>query len=165
MTPPNMWIPILLAITLASAALIIALTGRGRRRRDREPQEMLSRHLPELDRISRRLDELRKVFLTPHIRGGVGETLLEELIRNWLPAESYSFQYGFRNGSRADAVIRLGNYLVAVDSKFPLESVQGIFGGEETEESGEEGNGKSDAGGVSEAGRNGTSGGEGNRKG
>jgi len=84
----------------------------------------LQGRLNELSRISGSLEELRTLFIVPYTRGGVGETLLEELLRNWLPEESYSLQYSFTNGSRADAVIRLGNYLVAVDAKFPLQSVR-----------------------------------------
>lgn len=84
----------------------------------------LQGRLNELTRISGNLEELRSLFVVPYTRGGVGETLLEELLRNWLPEESYALQYGFQNGSRADAIIRLGEYLVAVDAKFPLQSVR-----------------------------------------
>ena len=52
------------------------------------------------------------------------QAILTELLRNWLPAKSYELQYSFSNGSRVDAVIRLGEYLVGVDAKFPLESVR-----------------------------------------
>ncbi len=84
----------------------------------------LQGRLNQLEKISGSLEELRTLFIVPHTRGGVGETLLEELLRNWLPEQGYSLQYGFQNGNRADAIIRLGNYIVAVDAKFPLQSVR-----------------------------------------
>ena len=131
------------ALLLFAAALIFVVTvllvslrlhsSAGQRRRT---ELSLGERLRELDRISDRLNELHTVFVTPHLRGGAGETLLEELIKNWLPAESYRFQYGFKSGARADAVIRLGSYLVAVDAKFPLESVQAAFLPREGTESG-----------------------------
>ncbi|HDQ15027.1 MAG TPA: DNA recombination protein RmuC [Sediminispirochaeta sp.] len=84
----------------------------------------LQGRLKELENISRQLDELRSLFILPRSRGDLGESLLETLLRNWLPDKSYSLQYGFRDGSRADAVIHLGRYKVAVDAKFPLQSVK-----------------------------------------
>ncbi len=133
--PPDqfLWAAILLALALA---LIALLRGFGSARREERSEGLdLQRRLEEIDRISSSLDELRKVFTTPHIRGGVGETLLEELIRNWLPEQAYSFQHSFKGGARADAVIRLGSYLVVVDSKFPLESVDRLFDGEDRQSS------------------------------
>ncbi len=122
-----LWIPATLALLLAAVALLRTFRPSERGEKGEFSPEQLNRRLEEIDRISGRLDQLRSIFVTPHIRGGVGETLLEELIRNWLPSESYRFQYGFRDGSRADAVILLGSYIIAVDSKFPLESVQELF--------------------------------------
>ncbi|MCP4159990.1 MAG: DNA recombination protein RmuC, partial [Deltaproteobacteria bacterium] len=45
----------------------------------------------------------------------------------WLPSGSYKMQYKFSTGNRADAVIRLGKFLVPIDSKFPLESISSII--------------------------------------
>ena len=80
--------------------------------------------LEQLDRISGQLEEMNRIFSNPRMRGGLGETMMEELIRNWLPPESYEFQYGFAGGQRADAVILMGSYKVAVDAKFSLEQVR-----------------------------------------
>jgi DNA recombination protein RmuC len=89
---------------------------------------------PALERIGKRLDQLgdlsagvetlSHLFLVPHARGGLGETLLEELLRSWLPSKSFSLQYTFRNGYRVDAIVRLGRYLVPIDAKFPLDGIR-----------------------------------------
>jgi DNA recombination protein RmuC len=50
--------------------------------------------------------------------------MLEELLRNWLPKEAFQLQHTFRSGGRADAVVKMGHYLVAVDAKFPLQTVR-----------------------------------------
>ncbi len=129
----------LAAVVPALVLLVFVLRLNSTARQESRDGSVLSERLRELDRISGRLDELHTVFVTPHLRGGAGETLLEELIKNWLPAESYSFQYGFKSGARADAVIRLGSYLVAVDANFPVERVQPAFLPRENEPTGEAG--------------------------
>ena len=44
-----------------------------------------------------------------------------------MPKEAYAFQYGFSGGQRADAVIRMGSYKVAIDAKFPLEQCASLW--------------------------------------
>ena len=62
-------------------------------------------------------------------RGAFGEVQLEALVRNVMPPGSYGFQYTLSNGNRADCVLILPapTGMVAVDSKFPLESYRGMF--------------------------------------
>lgn len=85
----------------------------------------ISRQLDSLDRIGSRIEGLDRAFRIPRLRGGFGETLLEELLRSWLPAGSWTAQYAFPDGSRVDAVVRMGSRLVPIDSKFPLERLEG----------------------------------------
>nr|MDQ3958357.1 DNA recombination protein RmuC [Actinomycetota bacterium] len=51
---------------------------------------------------------------------GLGEAMLEELLRQVLPPQAYSTQHRFRTGAIVDAVVRAGGKLVCIDSKFPL---------------------------------------------
>ncbi len=120
----------LLIVTIVAAALAVALiitivaTLRRRSIRSTELLDVLGRRLERFEELSKDVSNLSKLFLVPHARGAIGETILGELLRNWLPSKSYQLQYSFSNGSRVDAVIRLGEYLVPVDAKFPLESVR-----------------------------------------
>lgn len=90
---------------------------------------MMGQRLEQLDLLVRQVDEMNKVFHTPRLRGGLGELLLEDLIRNRLPRDAYDFQYSFSGGQRPDAIIRMGSYKVAVDAKFPLEQMSALKDG------------------------------------
>jgi DNA recombination protein RmuC len=72
--------------------------------------------------VGRDLQGLEQVLRSPKIRGGLGESLLAELLSQMLPREHYALQHGFRTGDRVDAVVRIGERLVPVDAKFPLEN-------------------------------------------
>lgn len=65
--------------------------------------------------------DFQKMLSSPSARGGFGELLLENLLRDILPQDRYELQYTFSSGDRADAVLKLQDgQVVAVDAKFPL---------------------------------------------
>ena len=68
------------------------------------------------------LSRLQDLFKSPKIRGGLGEQLLEEALRQVLPAAAFEMQKRFSGGETVDAAIRVGDRWVSVDSKFPLEN-------------------------------------------
>jgi DNA recombination protein RmuC len=70
------------------------------------------------------LSRLEQALRPPKARGGFGELLLENLLRDRLPQGAYSIQYTFDSGDRVDAVVRAGGQLLPVDSKFPLDNYQ-----------------------------------------
>lgn len=63
---------------------------------------------------------LQDLLRAPKARGGLGEAMLEELLRQILPPNGYSTQHRFKSGAVVDAVVRAGGRLVCIDSKFPL---------------------------------------------
>ena len=69
------------------------------------------------------LARLEHALRPPKARGGFGELLLGNLLRDGLPAEAYSLQHGFRSGERVDAVIKVDR-LVPIDAKFPLDNFE-----------------------------------------
>src|SRR5689334_22874194 len=69
------------------------------------------------------LSQLQEILRPPKARGGFGELLLENLLRDRLPATAFEFQYGFAGGERVDAVIKVDR-IVPIDSKFPLDNFE-----------------------------------------
>src|SRR5919202_3267934 len=67
------------------------------------------------------LARLEQALRPPKARGGFGELLLENLLRDRLPPTAYSVQHTFATGDRVDAVVRVDR-LIPVDSKFPLDN-------------------------------------------
>lgn len=84
--------------------------------------------------LARDLASLQEILQPPKLRGGVGELLLENLLRDRLPEANFEMQHRFSNGTVVDAVIRLGDRLVPVDSKFPLDGLQTMLRAESDEE-------------------------------
>ena len=79
------------------------------------------------------LKKLEQALRPPKARGGFGELLLGNLLRDRLPADSYSLQYGFKTGERVDAVIRVER-LVPIDAKFPLDNFERLAEAETDDE-------------------------------
>ena len=83
-----------------------------------------------LEKIGASVAELQELLKVPRLRGTLGETWLEELLRQIFPASLYETQHEFRSGERVDAVLKVGDRLVPVDSKFPLEACQRMLAAE-----------------------------------
>ncbi len=75
-----------------------------------------------LESLGRAVADVEQLLRVPQLRGTLGEFWLEELLRQVFPDRLYEMQYTFRSGETVDAVIRVGDRLVPVDSKFPLEA-------------------------------------------
>ncbi len=89
----------------------------------------LQRKLGQLEESSKKifdlgqgLQDLKDILKNPKLRGNMGEFFLEDLLRQILPPENYRIQHCFKSGEIVDCAIQLGDSLVSVDSKFPLES-------------------------------------------
>ncbi len=82
----------------------------------------LGRATEEIKELGQSVSKLGDLLSAPKLRGGLGEYLLEDLLRQVVPAGHFEMQYRFRNGHVVDAVIRTSDRMVPVDSKFPLEN-------------------------------------------
>lgn len=75
-----------------------------------------------MQEIGRDISSLQDILSAPKLRGNLGELLLEDLLRQIFPRENYETQKEFKNGGKADAVIKLAGGMVPIDAKFPMES-------------------------------------------
>jgi len=93
--------------------------------------QQIYKQLGEFQEVSRGLStaqqSLESVLGGAKTRGILGEVTLDRLLEDSLPSSQYSTQYRFAGGEAADAVVFLRDRkLLAVDSKFPLESFRRI---------------------------------------
>ncbi len=77
--------------------------------------------------VGRDVTRLHDILRAPKLRGGLGELLLGDLLAQVLPPAHFTLQHGFRSGTRVDAVVRLGDGLVPIDAKFPLEDFRRLL--------------------------------------
>jgi DNA recombination protein RmuC len=82
----------------------------------------LGRAAQEIKELGQNVSKLEELLKAPKLRGGLGEYLLEDLLKQVLPASHFEMQHRFSTGDVVDAVVRTSDRLVAVDSKFPLEN-------------------------------------------
>jgi DNA recombination protein RmuC len=69
---------------------------------------------------------LQDILSSPKLRGQMGEWSLENLLAQILPKDSYDLQYGFKDGRTVDALVKLEEYSVPIDAKFPLPAFERI---------------------------------------
>jgi len=77
---------------------------------------------------------LQDILSSPKLRGQMGEWSLKNLLENILPKDSYQLQFPFRDGKVVDALIKMPEYCVPIDAKFPLPSFEAILKAESDEQ-------------------------------
>lgn len=85
---------------------------------------LIDRAQKNIETLSGEVSGLQSLLSNKQARGAFGEKQMQDLISNYLPPNSYTFQATLSNGKRVDALIHLPNEQgdVAVDSKFPMEA-------------------------------------------
>jgi len=72
--------------------------------------------------FTEQLQSLQDILKNPKQRGVLGEYYLETLLKNVLSPGSYEMQYMFTDGSIVDAIVRVKDKIIPIDSKFSLEN-------------------------------------------
>jgi DNA recombination protein RmuC len=70
------------------------------------------------------------------MRGNFGEEMLENMLGQILPKDSFRIQYRFKNGETVDACIFVAQTILSIDSKFSLENFR-LYKEAQTDESAE----------------------------
>lgn len=72
--------------------------------------------------LAKQISSLQNILQSPKMRGGLGEFLLADLLTQCLSAHNFQLQHTFGRGTIVDAALFIGDRILCVDSKFPLEN-------------------------------------------
>jgi DNA recombination protein RmuC len=97
-----------------------------------EVHERLATIQKASDDLSQSNQALQTILGGVKTRGILGEITLEKMLEDALPADAYDCQHSFASGDVVDTVVRIGDHLLPVDSKFPLESYRRLVNGDES---------------------------------
>lgn len=119
---------------LADSGALVAEAQKGVSGELRESQNtlrQLSERIGEIQQAGRNLNEattaLEKVLGGAKARGIFGEAALERLLEDALPRGVYEMQYRFADNTSVDAIVHIGERLLCIDSKFPLEAYRRLL--------------------------------------
>jgi len=82
----------------------------------------VKRNIGEMSEIGRGIKDLQEFLQSPKLRGNIGEQVLKEMLKQFLPEASFNLQYTFKSGDKVDAAIKTSAGIIPVDSKFPMEN-------------------------------------------
>lgn len=77
--------------------------------------------------MTEQLQGLEDVLKNPKQRGILGEYYLETLLKNLFQPNQYQMQYAFKDGDIVDAVVKIKDKVIPIDSKFSLENYNKIL--------------------------------------
>ncbi len=77
---------------------------------------------------------LQDILASPKLRGQMGEWSLQNLLENILPKDSYELQHTFKDGKVVDALVKMADFSVPIDAKFPLPGFEAMLKAETDEE-------------------------------
>ena len=93
----------------------------------------VGKEVGQMSEIGRSMKELQQFLKSPKMRGNIGEEILKDLISQMFPKNSFHLQYQFKSGEKVDAAIQTDAGILPIDSKFPMENFQKMFGAETDE--------------------------------
>lgn len=84
--------------------------------------------------VGQEVRKLQDIFKSPKLRGQTGEKSLEKLLAELFPKENFELQHTFKNGKIVDALVKMPEYCVSVDAKFPLPTFEKMVAAESEDE-------------------------------
>src|SRR3990172_248802 len=90
----------------------------------------VGKEVGQMSEIGRSMKELQDFLKNPKLRGNIGEQVLNDLISQMFPKNSFHLQYQFKSGERVDAAIKTDAGILPIDSKFPMENFLKMTKGE-----------------------------------
>lgn len=72
--------------------------------------------------LQKNISDFSNFLSSPKLRGNMGEQVLKELLKQFLPSQSFELQYSFKSGEKVDAIIKTSGGIIPIDSKFPMEN-------------------------------------------
>jgi DNA recombination protein RmuC len=100
-------------------------------KKDLGKMEVITREV--LDK-AKNISNLENLLRAPKFRGGFGELFLGDLLGQILPPAYFNLQHKFKSGEMVDAIIHIGDNIVPIDAKFPLENFQKFANEENSKE-------------------------------
>ncbi|MCL4382218.1 MAG: DNA recombination protein RmuC [Patescibacteria group bacterium] len=94
----------------------------------------VQKNIGEMSEIGRGMKELQEFLKSPKLRGEIGEEVLQDLISQMFPKNSFFLQHQFKSGDKVDAAIKTDAGILPIDSKFPMENFQKMVKSETSEE-------------------------------
>lgn len=87
----------------------------------------LQKNVGEFSEIGRSMKDLQQLLQSPKLRGNLGEHILNDLLAQYFPLDTFALQYSFKNGEKADAIIKTAQGIIPIDAKFPLENFRKMY--------------------------------------
>jgi len=94
----------------------------------------LNRELGVVQEMNQQMKDLQAMIKSPKLRGNIGEKIMENLLKDLLPNDYYQIQHQFQDGQLVDAIIKLQDEMIPIDSKFPIENFQKLLAAERRDE-------------------------------
>lgn len=89
-----------------------------------EIMQHVGREAGQMKEIGRSIQALQEFLRSPKLRGNIGEQVLNDLLAQVFPKNSFHLQYQFKSGERVDAAIQTDAGILPIDAKFPMENFQ-----------------------------------------
>ncbi len=84
----------------------------------------VNREIGKMSEIGRNMQSIEEFLKSPKLRGNLGEKVLNDLITQVFPKNTFSLQYTFKTGDKVDAAIKTDAGILPIDAKFPMENFQ-----------------------------------------